>query len=310
MALSQKLHSEYHTPRSTGSFGGVDRLKRLNKATPSKVIINFLQSQDTYTKHRRVVHKFKRRKVMVPGRNYLWQTDLVVLNKLGRYNKGYNYILNCIDAFSRYAFSVPIRKKTGSEISEAFEKILQSGYGKCRYLECDDGTEYKNRVFGNFLRSKNIKMYSNFSENGACIVERYNRTLMTRIHKYMADNKTKSYINVLPDIVYSYNHSFHRTLQCAPASITKYNESDVWRTVYKDLINDTPNHTSKLKVGDYVRVKKNKGVFTKGYAQTFGDTIYTIKEVVNSNPTTYKIGSESQNILGTFYKQELSQVSV
>ncbi len=231
------------------------------------------------------------------------------LNNSSKVETFYGYIFNCIDAFSRYAFSVPIKKKTGTEICEAFEKILQMGYGSCKYIECDSGTEFKNKHFVELLGKHNIKIYFNFSDKGACLVERYNRTLMTRLYKYMAHSKTKKYIDILQDVVDSYNHSFHRTLKCAPADVDEYNEADVWRTINQDLF-DRKKEKPAFQIGDYARVKQSKGTFSKGYEQTFSDKCYRITEIINSIPITYKISDSDGNILGSFYKNELSKISL
>ena len=40
-------------------------------------------------------------------------------------NKGYKYMLNVIDVFSKYAWSIPMKNKTGLTTLEAFKKILK-----------------------------------------------------------------------------------------------------------------------------------------------------------------------------------------
>lgn len=306
---SDKLRSDFYTPSSTGCFGGVDRLKRLNNDVSTKEITEFLQKQDVYTQTKQIRNKFVRRKVMVPCKNYLWQIDLVILTKLKRFNNGFAYILNCVDAFSRFAFSIPVKKKTSDEICEAFKKILQMGYGSCKYVECDSGTEFKNRSFQQLLDKNNIKIYFNFSDKGACIVERFNRTLMTRLYKYMSKNKTKKYVDILQAVVDSYNNSVHRTIKCAPANVDAFNEADVWRTINKELF-IRRKEKPVYKIGDYARLKQSKGTFTKGYEQNFSNNCYRISEIVNSIPITYKISDNDGNVLGSFYKYELSKVSL
>jgi len=310
MEQSKTIIHDYTNPASSASFGGVDRLKRSHPNVPAAVLQRVLETQDVYTKHKQVRHKFNRRKVMVPGRNYLWQMDLVILNKLKRYNGGYSYLVNCIDAFSRYAFSIPIKRKQGIDVVEAFKKILESGYGHCKYLEVDDGTEFKNKFFRALLDKEGIKMYSNYSDIGCALVERFNRTIMTRLQKYMTHNKTKRYIDILPDIVASYNASYHRSIKCAPTDVNEYNQMDVWMSIYKDLYSKPRSNSSQFKKGDFVRLKNPKGIFTKGYAPNFSDKTYEISEVLNSIPVTYKLADTHDKILGTFYKEELSKVLV
>ena len=49
-----------------------------------------------------------------------FQADLVDLQNLSRYNKGYKYLLTCIDIFSKYAFVLPLKTKQGQELVKAF----------------------------------------------------------------------------------------------------------------------------------------------------------------------------------------------
>ena len=42
--------------------------------------------------------------------------------------KDYNYLLNIIYIFSKYAWSVPLKTKTGSEVAEAFESIMTKNH--------------------------------------------------------------------------------------------------------------------------------------------------------------------------------------
>ena len=46
------------------------------------------------------------------------------MKEFSKYNNGYNYLLNVIDIFSKYAWSIPLKTKTGSEVTKAFETIL------------------------------------------------------------------------------------------------------------------------------------------------------------------------------------------
>ena len=48
-----------------------------------------------------------------------WQMDLADMQSLKQYNDEYRYLLVCIDVFSKYAWIVPIKSKTGPAIVEA-----------------------------------------------------------------------------------------------------------------------------------------------------------------------------------------------
>jgi hypothetical protein len=59
---------------------------------------------------------------VVYGIDHQWQADLVDLAKLS-YNKGFKYLMTCIDVLSRYVWVVPLMGKTGKTLKDAFHVI-------------------------------------------------------------------------------------------------------------------------------------------------------------------------------------------
>ena len=47
------------------------------------------------------------------------------MQKLSKWNKGYKYLLMVLDLFSKYGWIVPLKTKTGLEVSKAFESIFK-----------------------------------------------------------------------------------------------------------------------------------------------------------------------------------------
>ena len=56
-----------------------------------------------------------------------WQMDLVDMQSMQKFIDGYRYLLVYIDVFSKYAWVVPLKNKTGPSLVEAFKIILASG---------------------------------------------------------------------------------------------------------------------------------------------------------------------------------------
>ena len=73
----------------------------------------WLQSKDTYTLHKPVRYNFPRNRVIVTGIDDQWQADLVHISSLARFNKRYKFLLTCIDLFSKFAWVVPLKNKSG-----------------------------------------------------------------------------------------------------------------------------------------------------------------------------------------------------
>ena len=114
-----------------------------------------MSQQDVYTLHKPTRRRYKRSRVIVFGIGEQFQADLVDLQNLSRYIKGYKCLLTFIDIFSKYAFVLPLKTKQGQELVKAFQKIISTGR-KPMKLQTDQGTEFLNRVFPKFLRDNNI----------------------------------------------------------------------------------------------------------------------------------------------------------
>ena len=66
--------------------------------------------------HKPVGKKFPARRVFVPHIDHTWAMDLVDMSKLARFNSGYRWMLTIVDAWSRFAWSVPIKTKKGEPV--------------------------------------------------------------------------------------------------------------------------------------------------------------------------------------------------
>ncbi|KAM7444529.1 hypothetical protein ABFA07_006827 [Porites harrisoni] len=51
------------------------------------------------------------------------------------------------------------------------------------------------------------------------------------MYKYFTAKNTLTYINVLPQLVSSYNSTYHRSIKMKPSQVTKANEPQVWDTL-------------------------------------------------------------------------------
>ena len=90
-----------YDPKRVGGYGGVAALRRV---VPEQDVERWLSEQDTYTLHKPVRRRFKRRCVVVGGPNQQWQADLVDMSRLKKVNDGTTFILTVIDVFSKLAW--------------------------------------------------------------------------------------------------------------------------------------------------------------------------------------------------------------
>lgn len=259
--------------------------------------------------HKAARRNFLRRSVILKGIHDLWQADLMDMQNLKKYNKGYNFILVVIDCFSKYAWAEPLKSKNKFEVTRAFEHILHNSRNKPVNLQTDKGTEFYNNTFQMLMKKHNINHYSSFSTKKASIVERLIRTLKNQLYKYFSLNGNYKWFGLpLEDILNKYNNTKHRTIQFKPIDVNKANESIIKKIIIKTNKHDSVQWKPKFKVGDCVRISKYKHHFEKGYTPNWSTELFIIKKINKTLPVTYHLEDQrKQNILGAFYEQELQR---
>ena len=104
--------------------------------------------------HKPLKRKFQRRQVLVNEIDDVWAADLVEMQEWKNVNKGYRYILNVIDCFSKFAWSVPLKDKKGETVSDAFKYIVKISNRKPSYIWVDEGKEFYNKDMTAWLKAE------------------------------------------------------------------------------------------------------------------------------------------------------------
>ena len=114
------------------------------------------------------------------------------MQSLSKYNKGIKYLLWAIDFFSKCAWFISIKDKKGTSIVNAFKKIVSGkseveskGKRKPKKIWVDQGNEFYNKSFKDFLKINKIEMYSTYNEGKSVVAEKFIRTFINKILKYM-----------------------------------------------------------------------------------------------------------------------------
>lgn len=300
------MDKTFYDVRSPGGYGGVKRFSKAAGVT-KKVAEKFLSSQDAYTLHKPVRKKFKRRRYLVKGIDWLWQLDLADFQKISRQNGGYKYLLVCIDVFSKYVWLEPLKNKTALETLNGLKKILERAHPrKPNHVMTDKGGEFGR--FKAYLSEQGINYYTSENvETKASVAERVIRTLKSRIYKHFTATSGLKYIDKVQDFANSYNQSYHRTIGTTPSSVNERNEAKVRKRIYNKGGRYPPKF--KYAIGDNVRITAEKGVFAKGYTKKWTTEVFNITKQLPTYPPTYKIqDANGEAIIGSFYEQELQKV--
>jgi hypothetical protein len=97
------------------------------------------------------------------------KSNLADLQKISKFNDYNRYLVTCIDVFSKFAWVVPFKNKKSDTVLEAFKFIVNSSGRKPNFLQSDQGTEFLNSKFKEYLPEIDVGFYYVNSElKGFC----------------------------------------------------------------------------------------------------------------------------------------------
>jgi len=216
-----------HKLRKVAVSHAPSKRTKLKQKRPSQIKA-WLETQDTYTLHRPLRKRFPRNPYTVNNIDVVWEIDILNLTSLKKYNNNYRYLLQVIDAFSKYLHGVPLRTKTGKEVAVALEytKLIRK---RPVWVRTDKGKEFLNTQFQTLLKREGIEFQVCRNTDVKCaVVERVNRNLRDKLHRYFTYKNTYKYIDVLPKFVKGYNATVHSTTGMAPTDMSDTDVLTIW----------------------------------------------------------------------------------
>ena len=179
--LKDKAFKIASDPKYDGYQRGLASMvyKFFDKKSSRSGIVNEPNYQLAIELHKPIIRKIKKRNVFSSFRDNICGVDLADMESLSKYNKGIKYLLCEIGLLSKYVWVVPIKDKKGISIVNAFQKIISKGK-KPNKIWVDQGSEFYNNSFKDFLKINNTEMYSTYNEGKSVVAERFIRTLILK----------------------------------------------------------------------------------------------------------------------------------
>jgi len=174
-------------------------------------------------------------------------------------------------------------------------------------VQSDKGKEFLNSTFQSMLQRHDIKFYTSEKEYiKAAVVERFNTALKTKTYRYFTAKNTRRYVDVLPDLLHSYNHTYHRSIGMAPVEVDDTNEHLDRARLYPLK---PKSYKWKYDVGDRVRITMRRQPFKKGYLGRWSEQIFEIDARLPTVPVTFRLKDLADDVIkGTFYESEIQKV--
>ena len=262
--MNDILKNIYYNPKT--GFKTYRRLyeeaKKIDKSITLKDVKAFLQQQEEFQINKRNDYvKQYQYKITAPIGYY--QMDLTFYPKFGAKNRNYTVMLNAIEIPTRKGYIIPLKSKTEDNIAGAIKKLLTLVDNKMKAVTTDNGSEFLNKSVQQIFKDNRIKHYTcQVGDHHIMgMIERFNRTIKNYLRRYFTSHKTYNWIDIIDDILYNYNHSYHSSIESEPVNmnIQKINRARSDAIQFNSYVRDA----LKIKVNDLVRVKLNQDKFDK-----------------------------------------------
>lgn len=310
--IEDLLFELYYSTNEPTAYSSCERLyKYIKNNTKFRVkkdfIKNWLNTQRTYSLHKNRVLRFNRAAYNITNIDDLWEIDLIDVQQISRQNRGFKYILAVIDCFSKFAWCIPIKRKTPKEVINAFNEIFTSTIRRPITIQSDKGKEFDNSQFRSFLTELNISYRTTRDPvTKAAICERFIRTIKSLMYKYFTFLKSNKYVEVLNSLLYVYNNRKHSSIGMAPNDVDEKNILTVWNNLQKRKKSNVKK--IKYRIGDTVRISNQKSIFDKGYKPKWSEEIFTVHKCILKSPPVYRLRDSTGALInGNFYEAEIQK---
>ena len=255
-------------------------LKKSSHPKTLQEVDSFVRGQKTSQLHfkpRRTVEGH----IVAYCKNCMWFSDLLDMSNYSRQNKGYKWILLCVDTFTRKAYATGLKTKSKTAVRAGVEVIMAGmGESKVKLIVTDSGSEFLNRPVQDLLRDLKIEHHTvEVGDHKALgIIDRLSRTIKEIIFKDFTQTGSVRWHHKLQDYIDAYNSNPHGSL---PGDISPNQAASGKHDSRLEALNMSKSEPvqSDFKAGDSVRKKLKKPSFKKGYKQIWSDSIYKIKEI-------------------------------
>jgi hypothetical protein len=260
-----------------------EKVKQENPKITLKQVKEYLKNSPTQQLHTQKKKPITEAKIY--GAIGQYQLDLTFYNQYKKQNSNYHIILVAVEINTRYAYTIALKSKSQESITGALKELITKMTNDKRtptIFQSDNGSEFKNNSVSKLLDEYKIQQFFCQENDKKClaIAERFNRTIKALINKYMTENNTTKWIDVLQNFTNNYNNTIHSTLKMKPKDVDKKEQIEFIKDAREHNLFVSQSHD--IKVGDSVRLPLSKSKFEKE-GKNFSDEVYKVSNVMVSS---------------------------
>ena len=155
-----------------------------------------------------------------------------------------------------------MKSTTAEETVKTLKSIFEDIEVLPECIVCDLGSEFRNHLMFQMLKSLNIKIIFTQSSFKASGIERAQYTLERLIFSHITAHATLSYIEILQDLITRYNKSKHSFTGFTPLEVESSEEKqDIVLMKFGEKYRKLRKRHAKYSIGDEVRILLFKSPF-------------------------------------------------
>jgi transposase InsO family protein len=118
--------------------------------------------------------------------------DLIDMSQYKLDDEGFAWIMSVLDVFSKFAWAIPLKNKSGLEFSQRLKELFLRHTGPPKILQSDNGKEFKNKNMEELQKEfkfviKNSRPRHPQSQGQ---VDRFNQTLTRYLQKFIFEKQS------------------------------------------------------------------------------------------------------------------------
>jgi hypothetical protein len=228
--------------------------------------------------------------------NQEWQMDIYVLEKYKKFNRGYSYILACIDIFSRKIYCIAMKTKSIDDVFDALKLIFK--FAIPQKLTTDSDSSFTGSKLQALLK-KNDVIHDTVpigDHASLGLIDRFAKTIKTKFTKIILKN-SGNWIDFLQPVVSQYNNRPHPSIGDIAPNDASSDADNYALIVHINKLKSLKNsNVSDVEIGDKVRILQST-IFLKGTEPQYSKQIYTIKAVNGKRITLNDNKIKKRNML-------------
>jgi transposase InsO family protein len=313
----QDIYDEYGL--SSGIKKLYEQMSRRYINIKRKDVKAFLDRQIEYQLTKKPIRKTNK-KMITKDINKIWSIDLIDMNPFIKKNKGYKYILTCVDNFSRYVMLERLKNKNSKDVAKAIKDIITKVGNKPRAILSDNGNEFNNEILNKYCEDNEIKQIYGLTYNprSNALAEATNKIVRDTLQRIFVINGNFNWCDYLDEVMKSINDT-----QLYPTKTTRnevYLDNKNKGKIRETMTQKQKQNIETLNVGDMVRVstsslhsdlrKREKQGEQKNTIVKFSLEPYTIIKIFKSKnkllKNTYEVEDEDgEKLPRRFFENEL-----